>query len=129
MANAGRKFILESYCKLLSFSLLYVCLFQIVVFCLFQWFFDCNCVRCTDPTECGSYISALLCKSGHLSIYLSIHPFIYLSIYPSVLLSIHLSICLSTFEYDCLRCTESGSYISALLCISGHLQGVPKNTF
>ena len=25
------------------------------------WFFDCRCVRCMDPTECGSLVSAMLC--------------------------------------------------------------------
>ena len=32
----------------------------------FKWMFDCNCSRCCDPTECGSFISALLCKKGQL---------------------------------------------------------------
>lgn len=26
-----------------------------------KWFFDCLCDRCLDPTECGSYMSSLLC--------------------------------------------------------------------
>ena len=29
-----------------------------------NWRFDCNCVRCQDPTEMRSYLSALKC-SGH----------------------------------------------------------------
>ena len=28
-----------------------------------KWYFDCNCARCVDPTECGSYLSALLCPA------------------------------------------------------------------
>ena len=28
-----------------------------------KWYFDCACDRCCDPTECGSYLSALLCPS------------------------------------------------------------------
>ena len=27
-----------------------------------KWFFWCSCSRCCDPTECGSYLSALLCS-------------------------------------------------------------------
>ena len=26
------------------------------------WFFDCRCIRCRDPTECGSLVSAMLCQ-------------------------------------------------------------------
>ncbi|XP_059080183.1 SET domain-containing protein SmydA-8-like [Tigriopus californicus] len=26
------------------------------------WFFQCTCPRCDDPTECGSYLSALRCQ-------------------------------------------------------------------
>jgi len=29
-----------------------------------KWFFDCNCPRCLDPTELGSFFSALLCKKA-----------------------------------------------------------------
>lgn len=32
-------------------------------------FFDCECARCKDPTELGTYLSALKCRecsSGHL---------------------------------------------------------------
>ena len=29
-----------------------------------KWYFDCVCARCEDPTECGSYLSALLCTGG-----------------------------------------------------------------
>ena len=28
-----------------------------------KWYFDCACHRCLDPTECGSYLSALLCTA------------------------------------------------------------------
>ena len=28
-----------------------------------KWYFDCSCARCVDPTECGSFLSALLCPS------------------------------------------------------------------
>ena len=28
-----------------------------------EWYFDCECRRCSDPTECGSYVSALKCDS------------------------------------------------------------------
>ena len=28
-----------------------------------KWYFDCGCDRCIDPTECGSYLLALLCTS------------------------------------------------------------------
>ena len=28
-----------------------------------KWYFDCACDRCVDPTEYGSYLSALLCPS------------------------------------------------------------------
>ena len=34
-----------------------------------NWHFDCNCVRCQDPTEMGSYLSALKClgcESGYV---------------------------------------------------------------
>ena len=27
-----------------------------------KWFFDCTCDRCSDPTECGSYISSVICQ-------------------------------------------------------------------
>ena len=27
-----------------------------------NWYFDCNCKRCTDPTECGSNLSSLVCS-------------------------------------------------------------------
>eukprot|EP00096_Caligus_rogercresseyi_P009927 TRINITY_DN3476_c0_g1_i1.p1 TRINITY_DN3476_c0_g1~~TRINITY_DN3476_c0_g1_i1.p1 ORF type:complete len:511 (+),score=63.35 TRINITY_DN3476_c0_g1_i1:134-1666(+) len=27
-----------------------------------KWYFDCLCKRCEDPTECGSYLGALLCS-------------------------------------------------------------------
>jgi hypothetical protein len=26
-----------------------------------KWFFDCMCARCSDPTECGSHLSSLIC--------------------------------------------------------------------
>jgi hypothetical protein len=26
-----------------------------------KWFFECMCFRCSDPTECGSHLSSLLC--------------------------------------------------------------------
>lgn len=26
-----------------------------------QWYFACDCKRCTDPTECGSMTNALMC--------------------------------------------------------------------
>ena len=26
-----------------------------------QWYFDCGCVRCRDPTDCGTYCSAVRC--------------------------------------------------------------------
>ena len=26
------------------------------------WFFDCKCCRCSDATEMGSYVNALLCQ-------------------------------------------------------------------
>ena len=26
-----------------------------------EWYFDCLCKRCSDPTECGTYISAIKC--------------------------------------------------------------------
>ena len=26
-----------------------------------EWYFDCTCKRCSDPTECGTYISAVKC--------------------------------------------------------------------
>ncbi|XP_023343379.1 protein msta [Eurytemora carolleeae] len=29
-----------------------------------KWLFECNCARCTDPTEGGTYLSALLCRTG-----------------------------------------------------------------
>jgi len=28
-----------------------------------EWYFDCECRRCSDPTECGSFVSALKCDS------------------------------------------------------------------
>jgi len=28
-----------------------------------KWFFNCGCARCSDPTELGSFTSALLCKT------------------------------------------------------------------
>ena len=34
-----------------------------------EYYFDCNCVRCSDPTECQTYVSALsceVCESGYL---------------------------------------------------------------
>jgi len=27
-----------------------------------KWFFDCRCSRCSDPTECGSHLSSLICS-------------------------------------------------------------------
>jgi hypothetical protein len=39
---------------------------------LFQWFFDCNCPRCEDPTEFGSNLAALLCQRGGHAINLDI---------------------------------------------------------
>ena len=33
------------------------------------WYFDCECPRCSDPTELGSYMSAVICfacKRGFL---------------------------------------------------------------
>ena len=27
-----------------------------------SWYFDCECVRCCDPTECGSFLSAVKCQ-------------------------------------------------------------------
>ena len=27
-----------------------------------KWYFDCNCSRCEDPREAGSFLSALLCS-------------------------------------------------------------------
>ena len=29
-----------------------------------KWFFDCQCTRCLDPSECGSFLSAILCNEG-----------------------------------------------------------------
>ena len=26
-----------------------------------NWYFDCRCLRCLDPTECGSHLSSLVC--------------------------------------------------------------------
>ena len=28
---------------------------------LTEWYFDCLCKRCSDPTECGTFISAIKC--------------------------------------------------------------------
>ena len=28
-----------------------------------EWYFDCMCRRCSDPTECGSNVSAIKCES------------------------------------------------------------------
>ncbi|XP_040570990.1 SET domain-containing protein SmydA-8 [Lepeophtheirus salmonis] len=38
-----------------------------------KWYFDCCCKRCADPTECGSYLGALLCSSCK-SVVLPINP-------------------------------------------------------
>lgn len=29
-----------------------------------NWFFDCQCARCSDPTECGSHLSTILCSGA-----------------------------------------------------------------
>ena len=29
-----------------------------------NWYFDCNCKRCADPTECGSHLSSLVCSKS-----------------------------------------------------------------
>ena len=29
-----------------------------------NWMFDCTCSRCQDPTEMGSYLSAIKCFKG-----------------------------------------------------------------
>ena len=28
-----------------------------------EWYFDCHCERCTDPTELGTMVSAVLCEA------------------------------------------------------------------
>ena len=30
------------------------------------WYFDCQCPRCSDPTELGSYMSAIICFACNL---------------------------------------------------------------
>ena len=30
-----------------------------------KWFFLCSCTRCQDPTECGTFLGALLCQQKH----------------------------------------------------------------
>ena len=32
---------------------------------IFDFIFQCNCIRCRDPTEMGTYSSALLCSECH----------------------------------------------------------------
>jgi len=28
-----------------------------------EWYFDCSCCRCVDPTECGTMVSAVMCEA------------------------------------------------------------------
>ena len=44
--------------------------------------FGCECVRCTDPTEMGSYCSALLCQAGHSFFFCAFWPIII--VYPEL---------------------------------------------
>ena len=33
-----------------------------LVFFLGEWYFDCTCRRCQDPTELETFVSALICE-------------------------------------------------------------------
>ena len=28
-----------------------------------EWYFECSCSRCVDPTECGTMVSAIICEA------------------------------------------------------------------
>ena len=28
-----------------------------------EWYFECSCSRCVDPTECGTMVSAVTCEA------------------------------------------------------------------
>merc|ERR1719278_1868855 len=28
-----------------------------------EWYFDCSCERCADPTECGTMVAAVVCEA------------------------------------------------------------------
>ena len=46
-----------------------------------DWHFDCMCKRCSDPTECGSFISAVKCFDCGSDRVLPVDPLDYESIW------------------------------------------------
>ena len=46
-----------------------------------EWYFDCECKRCSDPTECGSNISAIMCHECFDGIMLPVNSLDYESIW------------------------------------------------
>ena len=46
-----------------------------------EWYFDCMCRRCSDPTECGSFVSALKCDICYTGVVLPADPLQYDSIW------------------------------------------------
>ena len=62
-----------------------------------EWYFDCSCKRCSDPTECGSYISALKCMSCYVGSLLPSNPLDYTSTWTCVK-------CGSEVEHDKVDC-------------------------
>ena len=46
-----------------------------------EWYFDCMCRRCSDPTECGSFVSALKCDICYSGVVLPTDPLQYDSIW------------------------------------------------
>lgn len=39
-----------------------------------EWHFDCACPRCSDPTECGTYVSGLACEACEEGVLLPANP-------------------------------------------------------
>jgi len=44
-----------------------------------EWYFDCNCRRCSDPSECGTNISGVKCLQCHTGCMLPLNPLDYFS--------------------------------------------------
>ena len=42
-----------------------------------EWFFDCNCKRCSDSTECGTNISGVKCTNCQKGVFLPVKPLDY----------------------------------------------------
>ena len=49
------------------------------VYFLGEWYFDCECERCRDPTELETFVSALICEVCEDDFLLPTEPLDYLS--------------------------------------------------